>query len=227
MTRNYGRFALFDWDNTLRKGFTVVSWVKYLCNQRIVDETNYVELLHQFKLYESREIAYQQLSDNTTQIYAQSIAGVDVSNLEKLAYRFCQQDHSFFEFTSPLLRILRESGIEIIVISGSPKLVLLQYAKQLGINEVYGMDIEVKSGQYTGVLTKDYGAEKREIVRDICKSKGLAPILAFGDSAADDPLLKVSKYGFLIDEKSGQISVNGTIVGAESTICEIVTSLCL
>lgn len=220
------RYALFDWDNTLRKGFTVASWVEYLCNQHVVDEANYIELLHQFELYESSRITYQQLSDNTTLIYAQSIAGVDVSNLEKLACRFCQQDCAIFEFTRPLLRMLRETGVEIIVISGSPKLVLLQYAKQLGVNEVYGMDIDIESGRYTGILTKDYGAEKNEIVREICKSKGFAPLLAFGDSAADAPLLNAAKYGFLIDKKSGQISVNGTVVGTESAICEIVASLC-
>jgi len=219
-------YALFDWDNTLRKGFTVVSWVEYLCNQHVVNEANYIELLHQFELYEASSITYQQLSDNTTSIYAQSIAGADVSNLERLARRFCQQDHSIFEFTRPLLRILRDAGIEIIIISGSPKLVLSQYAKQLGINEVYGMDIEVKLGQYTGILTKDYGAEKNEIVHDICKSRENAPLLAFGDSTADAPLLNAAKYGFLIDKKYGQISVNGSIVGNDSTICEVVASLC-
>jgi len=215
-------YALFDWDNTLRKGFTIVSWVEYLCNQHVVNESSYIELLHQFELYEAGSITYQQLSNNTTSIYAQSIAGADVSYLEKLAYRFCQQDHAVFEFTKPLLRILMDAGIEIIVISGSPELVLLQYAKQLGVNEVYGMDLEVKLGRYTGVITKDYGIEKNEIVRVICKSKGFAPLLAFGDSEADNPLLNAAKYGFLIDKKSGKISVNGTIVGTESAICEIV-----
>ncbi len=221
------RYALFDWDNTLRKGFTIVSWIEYLCNQHIVDKACYIELLRQFDLYESGKITYQELSNISTQIYAHSIAGADVVSLAELAYHYCERDDALFEFARPLLKILRDAGVEIIVISGSPKLVLMQYAKLLEIDEVYGMDIEIKLGRYTDIIAKDYGAEKFEIVCDICKSRGKAPLFAFGDSVADDPLLKSSKYGFLIDRETRQVSLNGIVVGAESKICEIVTSLCL
>lgn len=219
-------YALFDWDNTLRKGFTIVSWVGYLCNYHVVNEAIYTKLLHQFELYKARCITYQQLSDNTTMIYTQSIAGTNASSLESLAYDFCKQDQDIFRYTRPLLEILKEADIEIDIISGSPKIVLLQYAKQFGINEVYGMDIEVKLGCYTGTLIKDYGADKHEIVHDICRSKGFAPLLAFGDSSADEPLLRAAKHGFLIDKENKQVSLNGTVVGDETTICEVVKSLC-
>jgi len=227
MIENYGRFALFDWDNTLRRGFTIVSWVKYLYDQHIVDKNNYINLLYQFKLYESKKISYQQLSDNTALIYARSITGEKVSNLEQLAYDFCQQDQCLFAFAKPLLEICGKTGIEIIVISGSPKLVLIKYAKKLGLNVVYGMDIEIQSGRYTGRLTNDYGAEKQKIVCDICKSRESAPLFAFGDSIADAPLLKASKYGFLIGENGEQISLNGTVIQNASSISEAVKSLCL
>ena len=71
------------------------------------------------------------------------------------------------------------------------------------------MDIEISDGRYTGEVTQDYGAEKAQIVKEIYNNRKSAPLIAFGDSDADKPLLKAAKYGYFLDRKKEMIILNG------------------
>ena len=44
------KYALFDWDNTLRKGFTITAWMEYLYDRGVIEEKYYFDLLNQFEL---------------------------------------------------------------------------------------------------------------------------------------------------------------------------------
>ena len=220
------RYALLDWDNTLREGFTITSWTKYLCDKKAVHEDAYCKLMRQFDLYHAKQISYQQLGNTTTEIYAQALVGVEVSLIEQLAYSFCQQDKAIFKFAGNLFKLFQEKGVETIVISGSPQIVLAQYAKQLGISEIHGMDIEIQSNKYTGAIKQDFGAEKELIVKEIYHARKGAPLIALGDSIADEPLLKVAEYGYLLDRERKMIMLNGYEVAPLSSI-ETVIKECI
>ena len=67
------KYALFDWDNTLRKGFTITAWMEYLYDRGVIEEKYYFDLLNQFELCKSNRISYRKLSYNTTSVYANAI----------------------------------------------------------------------------------------------------------------------------------------------------------
>lgn len=219
------RYALLDWDNTLREGFTITSWTKYLCDKSAIKKDTYSKLMRQFELHQMRKISYGQLANTSTEIYVQALAGAELCTIEKLAYHFCQKDSAVFQFVNKLFDFFKKSEVDIIIISGSPQVVLLQYAKRFGINEVYGMDIEVLDGRYTGIVRQDYGAEKTHIVQEICYSRNRRPLIAFGDSTADEPLLKAAKYGYLFDKKKEMIILNGHEIAPFSSIGTVIEKM--
>ena len=219
------RYALLDWDNTLRKGFTIISWTKYLCDQKVIREETYDKLLRQFKLHKAKEISYEQLATSTTEVYAQALVGVDFNSIENLAHNFYLEDTDVFSYTNKLFDLFKKKKIESVIISGSPKIVLSQYVKRFGISEIYGMDIEVIDGRYTGVVKQDYGAEKVQIVKQICHNRHNTPLISFGDSATDDPLLKVAKYGYFLDRKEEIIELNGREIAPLSSMDAVIKNM--
>lgn len=219
------QYALLDWDNTLRKGFTIISWTKYLCDKKAIREETYGKLLRQFELYKAKEISYEQLATSTTEVYAQALVGVDLNSIENLAHNFYLEDTDVFSYTNKLFDLFKEKKIDSIIISGSPKIVLSQYAKHFGFSEIYGMDIEVLDGRYTGVVNQDYGAEKFQIVKQICHNRNNTPLISFGDSGVDDPLLKVAKYGYFIDRKEEMIKLNGLEIAPLSSMDVVIKNM--
>lgn len=216
-----GRYALFDWDNTLRGGFTITSWVEYLNANHVVSSDRYSDLLLQFDLHKKAKITYEELSNFTTQIYAKAIKGISVAELDHLALEFCLQDKAVFPFTSRLLSTLHSAGIETIVVSGSPQVVLFQYAKMFEITETYGMEIESKFGLYTGVPKQDYGSQKSSIVNTILRKRAHSPLFAFGDSLADMPLLEAAQYGYLISDKGKNALYDGSKIETADLVKQI------
>lgn len=216
------KYALFDWDNTLRKGFTITAWMKYLYDRGVIEEKYYFDLLNQFELCKSNRISYRKLSYNTTSVYANAILGVQFSCLEKMGQEFCCNDTFIFPFTYQLFDCLHKNEIEIIIISGSPQMLLVEYAKLLGIDEVYGMLIEAKDNYFTGIISQDYGMNKQKIVQIICESKGCMPILALGDSAADEPMLSAAEYSGIVDKASGNILFDDKTIGSVFSAKELI-----
>lgn len=218
-------YALLDWDNTLRKGFTITSWTKYLCDKRAIRGETYGKLLKQFELYQANKISYKQLATSTTEVYAQALVDVDLSSIENLAHSFCQEDEEVFSYTSKLFALFREKEIDAIIISGSPKIILLQYAMRFGFSEIYGMDVEVMDGKYTGKIKQDFGAGKNIIVSKICHDRKRMPVIAFGDSTSDEPLLSAAQYGYLLDWKRQVVMLNGREIAPLSSIDSVIENL--
>lgn len=218
-------YVLLDWDNTLRKGFTIKAWMEYLYENRFVSNEHYFGFLSQFEAYDNHMLDYHQLSTNSTAIYAKSIAGKNVMDIKNAGRDFCIHDGGVFPFVKSLFHSFQTNKIEIIVISGTPEMLLENYASLLGIDEVYGLTVRARGNFYTDFVERDYGACKSEIVKKICEEKGGNPIFAMGDSIADEPLISTAQYGCYIDKDTGFISLNEKVIGSVSTACEVVKKL--
>lgn len=219
------KYALFDWDNTLRKGFTITDWMQYLFEKQVVSKEYYSNFMYQFELYNNHKIDYKKLSDNTTYIYANAITGKNVLEMENMAQDFCIKDQAVFSFTDKLFKKFRENNIEIIVVSGTPQMLLNYYSRLLGIDEAYGLVIGIAADCFVNVIQKDYGAYKEDIVREICVSKGRLPIFALGDSIADAPLIDKAKYGCYINKETGAITLGDEKIGYLSSAYETILNL--
>lgn len=225
MVKRMIKYAVLDWDNTLRKGFTIKAWMEYLYTKKIICNELYSSFLEQLGLYENHMLSYYKLSENTTTLYSKAIEGKKAVDIEDAGRDFCIYDRAVFPFVSSLLYNLHKNNTRVIVISGTPQLLLEQYSALLGIDEVYGLVVGVKEGYYTGIVERDYGANKSEIMKEICAEKGENPIFALGDSIADEPLINAAKFGCYIDKDTGAISMDEKVIGFISSACEAIEKL--
>ena len=93
----------------------------------------------------------------------------------------------------------KKSGIEVMVISGAPKIILDFYKKEFHIREIFAFKERVENGRFAGRASYNYGYNKKKTIAQLKDKYGTKPLLGFGDSDSDIPLLKEATYAFSIN----------------------------
>ena len=217
--------ALLDWDNTLRKGFMLVDWSRYLRLHEVMDETSTGTIEQTFESHYNGEIDYAFAIIRSAQIYATGLCGVSVEATRRLAVSFIEQYQKLYEYAPVLIGRLRDNGVKPIVVSGSPDVVLAPYAINLDFDLALGLSLRADDTgtTWSKVIAVNGGTEqaKRNKVVDLMREYNV--ILAIGDSPADIPLLEAASFPLLLTgsskETSSGISVpNLTLVSEHSVI---------
>lgn len=89
------KYALFDWDNTVRKGYTLYSWVDYLCechviNPQIQDDLNKIE-----QKYKSGLITHDEYAREACELYSCVLKGVSRKKINDLANEYVKIDEQY------------------------------------------------------------------------------------------------------------------------------------
>lgn len=191
----YQKYALFDWDNTIRSGYTLYSWVEYLykCNITSVHLQKELKILKQ--QYVNKEITHDQYADKACTAYTKALKGKKSKEITQLMDAYIRKDRdALFPGMCKLLKELAKRNIDIIVISGAPFRILDQYKQELHLKEIYAFQEEEIEGKFTGKVACNYGFNKYKKVHELIEQYGANPYLAFGDSQSDIPLLDSSDY---------------------------------
>jgi phosphoserine phosphatase len=210
--------ALMDWDNTLRRGFTIVDWARFLTDRNLFNPTVFDDLAATAQNYAKGIISYRQLSDQAPSLYAKGLSGHNALEVRKVASTFVDRDRrSLFGFTEPLHEFLHRRNIELVVISGAPIEVLDAFGKILGWSRVYGVTVDTAEGCYLPTLLENPAgvAAKRSIVREVVY--GSDTLLALGDSESDVPLLDVAACKVVVDN-DGVIADGPDVLRVKSTV---------
>ena len=197
--------ALFDWDDTVQKYSVMDRWVKLLVSEGLMDEK-----IHE--VYKPIVADYKEgLIDNNSKtergltVLGEYMEGIEVSESRSLYYEFRNKNDGFINrlIIDKLFPFLKENGVDIIVISGSPEDVLKLYQKEFNIDEIYAMKYDVLDGKYlsTFPINTGIGSGKQKFIDDIV-AKDKEILFAFGDSVSDIPLLKSAKYSFVNSNKN-------------------------
>lgn len=193
------QFALFDWDNTVRRGYTLFSWLDYLCNNHYLSKNLQDEIELVKRQYHHREITHDQFADHACSLFAHYLKGIHADTINHALSKYIGIDQSFLlSGIDGVFQSLYTKNIDIIIISGAPELIINQYKNRFHIKSVYGFKEECVSRVYTGNVSYNYGFNKEVIVNKLCEQYSRNPIIAFGDSESDIPMLKAAKYPFCI-----------------------------
>jgi HAD superfamily phosphoserine phosphatase-like hydrolase len=207
MKHQYQEVSLFDWDGTLRANYTILDWTIQLIKENFLDELVLNSLKKIFKEYQSQTLTYTSLVTNTADVYAKSIAGVNESDLAIQAEIFASNDKNIFPFVNDLIKFLHSKNIEVIVISGTPSIVLNAFTSKLGIDQSFGLDLDkTPNGIYNGNIVKNHGLfsyKKKLVEKFLAEDKNI--IFGVGNSKSDFPLLENAMKGFIL-EPIGDIS---------------------
>lgn len=110
------------------------------------------------------------------------------------AFESCMEKH-IFPGARDLVSRCKESGQEVVLISGAIDVLLSRLAKVLGADHYVGNRLEFKEGYATGKLLRPVvaGPTKSRIIYDHAQAGGhnLADCFAYSDSYSDVPMLSV------------------------------------
>jgi HAD superfamily phosphoserine phosphatase-like hydrolase len=198
------KYALLDWDNTLREGFSLISWMDFLRGKKLIDSLSLSKIENYFNLYSIEKMGYEEFVENICKEYVLAVSGKVVNDfIEQVdAYVNSIELNAIFQFTRPLIDLINRYNIKPIVVSGAPKIFLQHIMKKLSIAEIFAFDPKIENGIYVNSIHKNYGIKKDSIVTKFITLYEANPIFAFGDSKSDFPMLNSAKYPFLITDKN-------------------------
>jgi HAD superfamily hydrolase (TIGR01490 family) len=94
-----------------------------------------------------------------------------------------------------LVKRTKQSGLRVVLLSGSPDFLLGRLGKMLEADDIIGNRLQFKDGRATGKLMPPIvaGPEKAKIIKDHAKQHGfdLDDCAAYSDSMSDVPMLSV------------------------------------
>lgn len=180
------RWALVDWDNTIRPGFVLIDWVRFLAGRGLA-ASNAARMLEEVDRARDSRLSYNEFAAIIISIYKEVEEQIDERALLREAEYFVESERPFLIPESVgmvALPTFHSLGLRVHVISGSPSIILEQYRERYsyidqvsGISSDDGTDLvaikTVKSQQY--------------------REDGLAQF-ALGDSESDLPLFESARF---------------------------------
>jgi HAD superfamily phosphoserine phosphatase-like hydrolase len=192
-----GAVAL-DWDGALRQGFLVTDWSRFIALRGQFDMTCAHLIDRELQAYYSGKLPYAHIVKSIPEIYAKGLTGQPVYEHNLAANEFILSD-GFLDAISPVASYIFDTvngldGVSAYIISGGPRSVLAAFAQEVGIEDVYAMEVVADEGIYTGILKDNPAslARKKELVSRLQERASL--ILAVGDSESDKPMLDAAQF---------------------------------
>ena len=194
--------AVFDWDNTVRNGYTIRDWLVHLLD--IGHEVQpLISVFDSYaQAYADNEISHDDFAMKFCIDYCVFFKGWDESLLlEEVDSYIFKDKQSLFGFSADLFRHFKQQNIPIIVLTGAPSLILNKYKKIFGIDAVLGFEHEVEAGKFTGRVESNFGYEKGKTMK-VVRAIYMGKIVGFGDSESDLPIINNSDIAFVIGNEN-------------------------
>lgn len=188
--------ALLDWDGTVRDGWTLPGWMNALR-----DDSGNSDLAAQFesrsRRYRAGKLTHDELVDEAEKLYLEALANHTPTSIADAAAEFLRRDRrNIRRFAAHLIDQLQRRGVEIIVISGAPSIVLDHYRNDLSISKVAGMEVVWEDRVWKPRINPGLSHVKAACVEDMCRGRRV--IASFGDSASDRPLFDIAEVPVVV-----------------------------
>lgn len=217
------QYVVFDWDNTIRKGYTLYSWVDYLISQSIIPPNLQFELADIKSQYINHLITHDEYANIACKKYAKALTNLKVQDMNRMVESYLTYDkRHLMPKINLLFQAIYNGGFDIIVISGAPFIVLQGYKNLFHIKSIYAFKEKVLNGIFTGEVECNYGFNKQKKISELFLEYGTNPYAAFGDSDSDLPMLQTANYPFCLN---GLLPVNGCIKVSSENIYSDVTRI--
>lgn len=197
------KYALFDWDNTVRKGYTLYSWVDYLCEHRVLNLNVQADLNKMGREYKAGLITHDEYAQRACELYSHALKGISSKKIDALTDDYLKIDEQYmYNSIKKIFDLLNKKEFDIIVISGAPTIIIEKYKKRFHFKQICAFKEKIMEDQFTGEVQYNYGFDKEELVLELIDQYGTYPYMAFGDSESDIPLLKYAHYPFFLGKEN-------------------------
>ena len=200
------RAFVVDWDDSLRIKYSALDWVHFIEGRQQFNGEAYSAFTQAVAAYRAKSLPYDEFVQRYAEVYAQGVQGVLHTDLQASATAFVElEQERLASFTLELLRYCDAENIEVIVLSGSPELVLSTFFADHNIKRLSGVKLSIDAnGYYTGQLeeSRSGGASyKRDYVNALRNDYDF--LYGIGDSPSDVEFLKRCDVGFIVGSKVG------------------------
>ncbi len=128
------------------------------------------------------------------------LKGLPVSALDEVEKRL-----TYTPGTRSLVRVLKEMGYKIAILSGGFTHFVDRFKEELGLDYAYASELEIKDGHLTGqvVGTPVDGERKAALVKEIAEAESirLNQVIVIGDGANDLPMMGLAGLGIAFNAK--------------------------
>ena len=207
------KLFILDWDDSLRIGYSALAWVEFLTSHGHFNASD--EIINLVIKYKNRDkvkaanaptekpTTYEDFVNGYADIYRRGIAGFQVSQIERLAVEFARIERSkhLYPYTTNLLDYLEANNFTVVLISGSPLVVLEAFFAGWPRIELHGLRCTVVDGMYTAEAGNLSGGKEG-------KKNVVLPLLAqfdyvggLGDSPADLSYLNLCDFALVAKTK--------------------------
>lgn len=191
------KLFVLDWDDSLRVGYSAIDWVKKLKDSNLFVPQEYLRMNKSLNSYRNEKIGYNEFVNSYADIYFKGILPYDTDDISKCLDLFVEQEikENLSDYTLNLISFLEERHYDLLVISGSPQMLVERIFKRLAKNtkpHVHG--INPYNNKYSGSLEV-----KSRIFRTNMDKYNL--IGSIGDSPSDYEITRYSDFGFIVGDK--------------------------
>ncbi|WP_052158357.1 HAD-IB family hydrolase [Lacinutrix jangbogonensis] len=184
--------AFFDLDRTIINDFSAK---KFMTTRLFSGKTTAKEYLTQFAtalVFASGNRDFEML----TKIAALGVKGIEESEFVALGEQVFADslEETIYQESRELIEKHLEKGHQVVIISAATSYQIQPVAKALGIKDVYGTEMELRNGKFTGRVSEMcWGEGKARAARKFAKKNNtdLSKSYFYTDSYDDYPLLKI------------------------------------
>lgn len=186
--RKRRRLVVFDMDSTLIEGEVIDELAKVAGAEEEVAELT------------RRAMAGKMEFADALRERVSKLRGLPVAELENVAAAM-----RLTPGASDLIRVLKQMGFKVGLISGGFTFFTDRLRAQLGLDHAFANKLVVKDGKLTGEIEGEIidSTRKGELVNEIAAREGIAPedVVAIGDGANDQIMLKNAGLGIAFNAK--------------------------
>ena len=182
--------AFFDLDGTLSRGHMIFDFPSHLLSAGLFSSREQRAIERLRADFGKGSISYRQVAQRLPKLYALGIKCQNESELSLQAEKFVEwrMDH-VFPYARGLVKLMRESGLPAVAISGSPEDTVSALARRLGMDAAVGTRLEVKDGRFTGNVLDNFILQqtKKAFFEELVGTLGLdaSRCFGFGDTEQD------------------------------------------
>lgn len=198
--------AFFDADQTLvyTPDSSGIQFMQFAMEKGIFKDESMAKIRDAQKRYKAQEINYEELNVIWGESFADGFKGRTQSEVSTAIDDFWEIiEPKFAAWTQPLLNLFHENGYETVLISGSPIELMQIFQRKFGFSRVFGSELEIKDGVYTGELLLNlvFDASKVKVVNKVVEEDAidLEAAFGFGDNHHDRAFLDRVGYPIAIN----------------------------
>lgn len=197
--------AFFDLDGTLyREGLITEIFKKMVKYEIIGTERWYNDVRPDYLKWDKRQGDYDDYLLKMTDIYLESIKGLEKSQMEYIAHKIVEQKGDrVYTFTRDRIKWHKDNNHTLIIISGSPSEMVAEMAKKYGFTDYIGANYVVNEDNiYTGEVIPMWDSKSKEksIKKFVDKYDiDLSKSYAYGDTAGDYTMFKKVRHPYCMN----------------------------